>query len=89
MPCPAPMLGYLFAIRLVLRAAVILLALRNEGSGVARAFALPAFFAGARTQSKDLSWIENVVVAQIEERFFDSMSRRFAQNQKRGTLRSE
>jgi hypothetical protein len=58
-------------------------------SEVARAFAFPAFFAGAQTQSKDLSRIENVAVAQIGERFFDCVSRRFAQNQERGTLRSE
>jgi hypothetical protein len=58
-------------------------------SEVARAFAFPALFAGAQTQSKDLSRIENVAVAQIGERFFDCVSRRFAQNQERGTLRSE
>jgi hypothetical protein len=40
MLCPANLLGCLLAIRLVLRGHVIL-------SGVARAFASPAFFAGA------------------------------------------
>jgi hypothetical protein len=41
MLCPANILGYLPAIRLALRGNVIL-------SGVARAFASPAFFAGAQ-----------------------------------------
>jgi hypothetical protein len=60
MLCPAQMLGYLFAIRLVLRDVVILPALTKEGSGVARAFAFPAVCAGAQTQPKDLSSIAKV-----------------------------
>jgi hypothetical protein len=52
MLCPANILGYLRAIRLVLRGHVIL-------SGVAR-LCLSRVFRGRATQSKDLSWIENV-----------------------------
>jgi hypothetical protein len=70
--------------------AVILLALTQEGSGVARAFASPAICAGAHDQSsKDLSSIAKVAATYIQDRFFDSMSRRSAENQKRGPFRSE
>jgi len=81
------MLGYLRAIRLAqtgasrCRRAVIL-------SGVAR-LCLSRVLCGRATQPKDLSWIASVAAAEIKERFFDFVSRRFAQSQKRGTLRSE
>jgi hypothetical protein len=60
MLCPAQMLGYLFAIRLVLRGVVIL-------SEVARAFAFPAVCAGAQTQSKDLSSMHGLRKVQSRE----------------------
>jgi hypothetical protein len=73
MLCPANMLGYLYAIRLAqtgarrCRHAVI-------PSGVAR-FCCSRAFGGRATQTRDLSWIENIAVAPIEERFFDESLR--------------
>ncbi len=57
MLCPAHILGYLCSIRFAFRIVVIL-------SGVARAFAFPAFFAGAQRSRRTSLDVSHAVAAQ-------------------------
>ncbi len=57
-------------------------------SGVARVF-FRAICARRAMEPRDLSSTEDVAWRYIQERFLDCVSRRFAQRQRRGTLRSE
>jgi hypothetical protein len=84
MLCPANMLGYLCAIRRVgLGLSVVIL------SGVRARFWFSRVFCGRATAVEGPLFDFPASRCRFQERFFDCASRRFAQNQKRGTLRSE